>query len=127
MRKLILGAALVGLALAARPAHAQSLSAFSGASTIGSGAQTIVNTPVNTNAATVSFPGQKPVGFLASLFPSLSLPSSPLTIGQSNYPAPSSFPSTQYANAVPRPFVPMNDVPRYLLRGGYTPSLAPGR
>jgi len=109
-------------------AVAQSLPSFGmpggGVSTIGSGAQTIVNTPVNTNAAIV---GQQPPGFLASLFPGVHVPSFPLSIGQSNYPAASSFPSTQYANFVPRPFVPVNNVPRYLLPNGYTPSLAPGR
>lgn len=122
-------AAILGLALTTSSASAQSLSTLptGGVSTIGGGAQTIVNTPVNTASANAAFPGTQSTGFLSSFFPGFSMPATVYSYGQSNYPAPSSYASTQYPSGVPVPFIPVNNVPRYLLPNGYTPSLAPGR
>ncbi len=128
MRRVILGTVTIwGIALTAAPVCGQNIASLGRTSTIGTGAQTIVNTPIAAGTVNSAFPGTQRTGFLASFFPGFQMPTSIFSFGQSNYPTPSSFASTQYPNAVPRPFVPVNKVPRYLLPDGYTPSLAPGR
>ena len=75
-------------------------------------AQTVVNTPIDVSKAIAAFPGQTSGSSgLANFFHGLSLPSWPTLVGSSPYPSPSSFPSTQYPNFKPVPFVPIPGSP----------------
>jgi hypothetical protein len=68
--------------------------------------QAIVNTPVDVSQAIAPSVPAKPFS-LSSFFPSFSMPTFPPKLGRSPYPAPASFPSTQYPNGYqPLPPVP---------------------
>jgi hypothetical protein len=71
---------------------------------------TTVNRPIDTSNV-VGAPPTFSQGFsLPNLFRRVRTPAFPPVVGQSNYPKPSSFPSTQYKNAFNplKPIVPKN-------------------
>jgi len=96
MRK-ALGVAALTLALAGPSAWAQSSPFLLGRATAG---QPIINVPIDTSQAIASpgLPNMQPRFSLTNLFSGFHLPSFPALIGQSPFPAPSSFPSTHYPN-----------------------------
>jgi hypothetical protein len=106
MRK-ALGVAALALALAGPSVQAQSTQFLLGRATAG---QPIVNVPIDTSQAIASpgLPNMTPGFSLTNLFSGFHLPSFTTLIGQSPYPAPSSFPSTHYPNKFQpvRPIIP---------------------
>ncbi len=107
MRK-TLGAAALMLAVAAPSGWAQTSSFFIGRATP---SMPITNVPIDTSTAIAPAPTfqQATSSFsLSKLFSAFHFPSFPPFIGQSNLPAPSSFPSTHYPNKLQpvKPIIP---------------------
>jgi hypothetical protein len=96
MRKALAAAVLV-FAVAASSAQAQGVVNFMGRAT---NTTQIVNVPINTSGPNVVAMTQgRHLDFgLGNVLSGFHLPSFPPVIGQSPYPAPSSFPSTHYPN-----------------------------
>jgi hypothetical protein len=93
-------ALIVGLGLAS-PAWAQRAFTFSGSVN----PQELNFVPIDTSKAIGFAPRPQPFS-IGNLFPTFHLPTWPPKIGQSPFPAPSSFPSTHYKNS----FVPQQPI-----------------
>ncbi len=104
----------VVVGLGAASAQAQGLSSFTStgqrASSFGSG-QAVTNQVIDTSSAAAPFPGQRTSSSLVTLFRQIKFPGWPTTIGQSNYPSPSSYP--MYADFQAAPFTPANSVNQF--------------
>jgi hypothetical protein len=117
MRHIFCAAAVCLVLGLTAPVRAQGLTNFfptgTRTSLFSGGAQTVVNTPIDTSLSVVPFTG--PTGqdsglssLLPSFFRNLLFPSFPPIIGGSNLPSPTNYPGTGYESGKPVPFIPVN-------------------